>query len=234
MKKQLAYKPHDKMSDLICDNYQLLSILTRFGIPFGFGDKSIKEVCETHRVDTETFLCIANFLINGQIFEYPSELKLSIRSFIDFLKNAHSYYKDYRYPSIRAKLDEVLKSVDESLSALVLRFYDQYVLEVMKHMSYEERIVFSYVDGLLVGLKPQNYSIEKFSERHNEIDSKLTDLKNMLIKYIPTSSNGNILNDVLYDLFICEMDLDMHTRIEDYLFVPAIYKLEKELEMYEK
>lgn len=124
--------------------------------------------------------------------------------------------------------------MDESLSALVLRFYDQYVLEVMKHMSYEERIVFSYVDGLLVGLKPQNYSIEKFSERHNEIDSKLTDLKNMLIKYIPTSSNGNILNDVLYDLFICEMDLDMHTRIEDYLFVPAIYKLEKELEMYEK
>ncbi|MGL4805250.1 MAG: hemerythrin domain-containing protein [Bacteroidales bacterium] len=234
MKKQLAYKPQDKMSDLICDNYQLLSILTRFGIPFGFGDKSIKEVCETHAVDTETFLCIANFLINDQIFEYPSELKLSIRSFIDFLKNAHSYYKDYRYPGIRSKLDEVLRGVDESLSALVLRFYDQYVLEVMKHMSYEERVVFSYVDGLLVGVKSQNYNIEKFSERHNEIDSKMTDLKNMLIKYIPISSNGNILNDVLYDLFICEMDLDMHTRIEDYLFVPAIYKLEKELEMYEK
>ena len=33
------YKPTDKMSDLICENYALLQVLSRFGVSLGFGDK---------------------------------------------------------------------------------------------------------------------------------------------------------------------------------------------------
>lgn len=28
------YKPTDKMSDLICENYALLQVLSRFGVPW--------------------------------------------------------------------------------------------------------------------------------------------------------------------------------------------------------
>ena len=33
------------MSDLICDNYSLLMVMSRFGLSLGFGDKSVKDVC---------------------------------------------------------------------------------------------------------------------------------------------------------------------------------------------
>ena len=50
------YKPTDKMIDLISDNYSLLQVMSRFGLSLGFGDKTVKEVCELNGVDCRTFL----------------------------------------------------------------------------------------------------------------------------------------------------------------------------------
>lgn len=63
--------------------------------------------------------------------------------------------------------------------------------------------------------------------RHKEIDRKLSELKNIIIKYHPSSNDNPLLNAVLFDIFICEEDLAMHCRIEDNLFVPAVRLLEK-------
>ena len=47
MSKKRIYTPTDKMSDIICDNYRLLQVMSRFDIPLGFGDASVEEVCQT-------------------------------------------------------------------------------------------------------------------------------------------------------------------------------------------
>ena len=46
MNEPHKYRATDKMSDLICDNYSLLMVMSRFGLSLGFGDKSVKDVCE--------------------------------------------------------------------------------------------------------------------------------------------------------------------------------------------
>ena len=61
MNEQHKYRATDKMSDLICDNYSLLMVMSRFGLSLGFGDKSVKDVCEAQNVDYRTFLAVANF-----------------------------------------------------------------------------------------------------------------------------------------------------------------------------
>lgn len=63
--------------------------------------------------------------------------------------------------------------------------------------------------------------------QHKQIDSKLSELKNIIIKYYPASQDNHLLNAVLFDIFICEEDLALHCRIEDCLFVPAVRLLEK-------
>ena len=45
MYKLGAYNQNNRMSDLVCDNYPVLLVMSRFGIALGFGDKSIGEVC---------------------------------------------------------------------------------------------------------------------------------------------------------------------------------------------
>ena len=59
------YKPTDKMIDLISDNYSLLQVMSRFGLSLGFGDKTVKEVCELNGVDCRTFLIVVNFMAEG-------------------------------------------------------------------------------------------------------------------------------------------------------------------------
>ena len=50
------YKPTDKMSGLITSHYKMLFVMSRFGIPLGFGDKTIEEVCSENDIDVATFL----------------------------------------------------------------------------------------------------------------------------------------------------------------------------------
>ena len=71
MNEQHKYRSTDKMSDLICDNYSLLMVMSRFGLSLGFGDKSVKDVCEAQGVDCPTFLAVANF-ISCLLYTSPS------------------------------------------------------------------------------------------------------------------------------------------------------------------
>ena len=59
------YKETDHMCDVICDEPSLLQMISRFGIPLGVGDQTVRQVCEAHGVDTLTFLSVANFIRRG-------------------------------------------------------------------------------------------------------------------------------------------------------------------------
>jgi regulator of cell morphogenesis and NO signaling len=81
-------------------------------------------------------------------------------------------------------------------------------------MQYEEKVVFPYVRGLLKGEKDSRYNISIFKKRHDQIEMKIIELKNLIIKYYP-AEGGNLLNSVLFDIFACEQDLASHSKVED-------------------
>ncbi|MCP9612639.1 hemerythrin domain-containing protein [Coprobacter tertius] len=228
MTKIHKFGPKDKMSLLIEEEYTLLSVLSRFGISLGFGDKSVAEVCELHKVDTATFLAVVNFLSEDDFVPENSFGKISLHSLISYLQNAHQYFLEFKLPSIRKKLIEATNYSEQDVSFLIMRFFDEYANEVHKHMEYENKTVFKYVETLLAGEKMPNYNIAVFSKRHSPIGLKLAELKNIIIKYYPAKESCNLLNEVLFDIFSCEKDLESHCKVEDYLFVPIITELEKE------
>ncbi len=222
MYKQGIYKEHDRMCDLISDNYPMLLVTSRFGIALGFGDKSIKEVCRLNNVDTFTFLTVVNFMSNGTSTVSESICKkLSIDTLVNYLHNAHDYFLNFRLPHIRRKLVDAIENCPSDVAFVIRKYFDEYAEEVNKHMTYEERTVFSYVRSLLKGEKNMKYNISIFRKRHDQIELKITELKNILIRYYPGNSS-NLLNSVLFDIFSTEEDLSSHTRVEDYLFIPAI------------
>ena len=85
MNEQHKYRSTDKMSDLICDNYSLLMVMSRFGLSLGFGDKSVKDVCEAQGVDCPTFLAVANFISEEQYSYSGNESDFSIPALMDYL-----------------------------------------------------------------------------------------------------------------------------------------------------
>lgn len=221
------YKDSDSMSELICANYQMLLVLSRFGIALGFGDKSIKEVCSEHTVDIKTFLAVVNLLVSEEKEVRPIDLhELSVPSIIMYLRNSHTYFLEFRLPLIRCKLIEAIDCSEGNAVALVIvRYYDEYVSEVRKHMMYEENTVFSYVEGMLNGTFSDKYNIDIFSKHHDKVEAKLSELKNIIIKYYPAKTSDE-LTSVLFEIFSCAEDLASHNDIEDYLFVPSIREIE--------
>lgn len=220
------YKATDQMSHLICDNYQMLLVLSRFGISLGFGDKSIEEVCAEDGVDMDTFLCVVNLLIDEEKEPFDGDSSaLSVESLVQYLRNSHCYFLDFRLPSIRGKLIQAVDDEHNDIAVAIIRYYDEYVAEVRKHMMYEEETVFPYVDKILHGATADNYNIDIFSKHHDKVEAKLSELKNIIIKYYPAKTS-NELTSALFDIFACAHDLASHNDIEDYLFVPAIKGVE--------
>lgn len=221
------YKGTDRMSDLICENYPMLLVMSRFGIALGFGDKSVEEVCKSHDVDTNTFLAVVNLLSEERDDSIaPKKNNVSAEALVRYLQNSHSYFLDFRLPLIRQKLAGAIDCENNDIAIAILKYYDEYVAEVRKHMMYEEDTVFPYVKALLnQDRQPDTYHISIFSKQHDKVEAKLSELKNIIIKYYPAKSS-NELNGVLFDIFSCAEDLASHNDVEDYLFIPVIRNLE--------
>ena len=226
MIQSIGFKNTDKMRDLVREHSSLILVMGRFGISLGFGDKSVREVCRAHGVDENTFLEVVNFVSNRK-YSYES---LSLPSLIGYLKQAHEYYLEFNLPNIRRKLIEAIDcSGKNELALLILKFYDEYVAEVKKHMEYENEVVFTYVEQLSQGYLNRNFSISTFIGKHAPIEYKLNELKDIIIRYYP-EKNNYLLNAVLLDIILCEQDLSTHCGIEDQLFVPAVKLIEQQLQ----
>lgn len=223
MYKSGGYGGDDRMCDLVCDRYSVLQVMSRFGIALGFGDKTIAEVCTDNKVDTATFLAVVNLLMNFGNGEELAE-EVSVRTLTDYLHNSHGYFLDFRLPAIRRKLIEAVDCSQSDVSFAIMRFFDEYAAEVQRHMAYEEQTVFPYVESLLAGEKNTTYSMEIFRRQHDQVDAKLRELKNIIIKYYPSGST-NELNGVLFDIFTCERELASHNAVEDEIFIPAVERL---------
>lgn len=220
------YEPSHKMRELVSDNSMLLMAMSRFGISLGFGDMTVKEICRQQDVDVATFLAVANY-ISGKDYDTS---EISVSSLMSYLKRAHSYFLDFIIPSIRRKLIEAIDcSGNDEVAFLILRFYDEYVTEVRRHMQYENDEVFSYVENLLQHKVDGQYSIATFANKHNHIAPKLHELKEIIIAYYPQQEN-DLLNSLLFDIINCEQDLTSHCQVEDDIFVPAVERLEKTIE----
>ena len=225
MDDSMSYKLTDKMRDLVKDNSALILVMGRFGISLGFGDKSVREVCRMHHVNENTFLEVVNF-VSSKDYNYES---VSLPSLIGYLKQAHEYYLDFNLPNIRRKLIEAIDcSGTDELAMLILKFYDEYVTEVRKHMEYENDVVFSYVEQLSQGFLNRNFTISNFAGKHTPIGYKLKELKDIIIRYYPEKNNYQ-LNQVLLEIILSEQDLTSHCMIEDKLFVPAVKLIEQQL-----
>lgn len=229
MKRMKLYEANDRMISLIRDNYSVLQALGAFGINLGFGDKTVEEVCSSQNVDTYTFLMVVNYIINGYRHQGPDE-SISVPTLLRYLRASHEYFLEFQLPAIRKSLVDALHD-DDRMQQLILRLYDSYSRNVLQHMKYEEQNLFPYVEGLLEGKRCCDYDIDTFSKHHGDTMSKLQELKDILIKYLP--SNGlvnNKLTSTLYYIYNNEEWLLLHSNVEEEIFIPAIRTLEQSLE----
>lgn len=219
------YTPDDTLRELIEDNRQLLTVISRFGISLRYSNHKVSDLDSLIGVHPATFLCVAN-MISGKPW---CDNDVDLRSLTEYLKRAHTYFLDFFLPGIRRKLIEALDfSREADLAVAVMRFFDDYVNEVRRHMEYENVNLFGYIDSILAGKRDSNYAIGIFAEHHDVVSEKLKRLQDVLIRYSP-EANIDQLNSVLFDIINCEDDLDSHCRVENAILVPVVRRSEERL-----
>ena len=215
-----------KLADLIHADYRLLLLLPRFGMNLGFGDKTVRECCEANQVPADLFLMIANIYTFEHYLPSAKAIeKLDINQLIQYLQRSHSYYLDNRIQAIQEYLEAIYGNCEAQHKKILNRFFQDYKKEVINHFEYEENTVFPYILHMSTQ-KTTGYNIEIFEENHSNIDDKLNDLKNIIIKYLPGDSSLMERTNVLFDIFSLEEDLMKHTLIEDKILIPLVQKLE--------
>lgn len=220
--RQKQYLPNSTLRELIRDNNKLLMVVSRFGIPFGFGDSTVAQVCRAGNIDTDTFLAVCNLLSYGEA--RPESISLS--SLMSYLKMAHAAFMDISLPRIRKHLiEDIDYRSDDKVSFMLIKFFDDYVSEVQLHLNHENDDIFGYVEGLLAGDRDPGRSIADFSANHGPMASKLQELKDLFIYHYSQPDNPR-LSSVLFDIIMCEKDLMAHFEVENRLFIPAVEKLE--------
>ena len=231
-----------KLAEVILQNYHLIPIISRFGIKFGFGDKSVEQICRQYNIQTDFFLEIVNAFNDKDYLPYEGLKKMSLSLTVSYLLKSHHYYNKVKLPNIERLIEELEWEGEdaEKNKSVLKKFFSQYLKEVKEHTANEEKEIYPYVlelennfnrkkiDASFIE-KLKKKSIRDYADTHDELNSALLDLKNIIIKYLQPAKSKEVTEQVLTEIFKLENDMKDHTKLEDNVVVPVAEMMENEL-----
>ena len=216
------------LADVVNANPGILSVLERLNIRLGFHEATIEDICKRYGLSENLVLSIFNIYNNSAYQPQADSLsKEDMSRLIAYLQTSHEYYSRKSFPALHNKIHRLLKEGDQNNAKIINRFYDDYSDEMRHHFIFEENIVFPFLKELLEKEETRSapFDLQLFSENHTNIEEKLSDLKNTILKYLPDSYSPSLRTEILKDIYSIEEDLKKHTAIEDKLLLPAICSL---------
>ena len=230
-----------KMADVILQNHHLLAVINRFGIELGFGDKSVKEVCDDYQLNTDFFLEIINAFNDPDFYPQHNLEKFPLSLIIDFLLKAHSFYLEQKVPEIDTMSEQMVVSSpgsQQKTMQMIQRFFKEYQQHLKEHIAREEAVVYPYI------LKLENYlnspkkskesykelmrfQIENYADEHDNIEDTLQELKTIIIKYLPPQEDYFLCYKILGQLDHLAEDMNNHSEMENKVLVPRVQIMEQ-------
>ena len=239
--KSVPFTPKMRMADLIHADYRLIPVIGHFDIEYGFGNKTVREVCEANGINEWFFLEIINSFHHSEYFPREELQNFNTSLIIEYLSNTHRFYLGQKLPEIEEYINEMERQLTKEGSRnvkLLHGFFQNYKEELEHHLQTEEGEVFPYVMALETAVENGSYEEElfdaidtdpimKFERHHNNLESNLSDLKNLIIRHLPPLVCRELCQKLLTELFTLEADLEKHTRIEEKVLVPKVKHLEQ-------
>ena len=185
------YSATDNLSALVTAQPELLLTLSHLGIPLGFGDKTIAQVCREHGVATEFFLLVTQVYCDDNYAPSQAVIKSTpMGNLIPYLMSSHDYYLNRGLPHIKGHLARIANMLPARAGKAIKQFFDAYVDEVRAHFAHEENTVYPHITRLLNHQPGDDYMIKEYLAHHDNLQDKLSDLVQIIFKYLPTSSSS--------------------------------------------
>ena len=215
------------MSDMLDMNYNLVQVISRVGIELKHSGLRVVDACAFAGIDPSTFILISNVYSFPDYTPSPEEVaSANVKDIIRYLHGSHAYYTGIALSNLESSFDALVEPCDENQKKVIIKFFLDYKNELEKHFAREEEEVFPYVKSLLEGNRQEGYSIADFEEHHEDVDEKIEDMKNIVMKYLPDVCAEDMKLWILSSIYHLRDDLRRHTYVEDCILVPLVKCLE--------
>ncbi len=234
---------HQKITDIVGDNYVFASVLYYFGIRFyDYSEHTLSEVCQKNGLKPEYVIkkleesVAYDTDIKPEVFNYPIDLLL------EYLRHAHFIFIKHKLPFI-ASLIEGIKdfpaSHKEILEDLKMVF-PLFVEDFIHHIYQEEDTLFHHIEVMQKAVKGsykpselyyqlEKHSMQRFAMEHDAHDDEMEGIRKITQNY-DDKDVSHIAIKVLYDeLKRLEKILQIHAGIENEILFPKALMLEKEV-----
>lgn len=211
-----------KLCDIIMSEPNIVTVLNRFGIVLGVGDKSIAMVCEEHNIDKEFMLTILNTFINEEYFPETILKSLNVTDIIEYLRKTNESYIRFQIPNIERHFRFLIaQSSNSNNLQLMLKFFEQVKTEMTSRMENDAQVLFPKLIELCKS-KPSYPISKKEQEDDGEepIEEKLSDLLNLFIIHLSGDYDVNLCHAVLLAIFNLEKDFKQNNRIRRRILLP--------------
>ena len=219
-----------KLIDIVNFNYHVLPVLNRFGIFAGFGDNTVEQICKQKNINISFFLGIVNAFLdkNYKADDFKDDYRLA--DIVAYLTKAHKdYVQQLEY--LEKLLSQVLSTCCASRKnevGLISDFFLSYKKDLINHITFEDTRIFPYcleVEEKYLNNKGNiEYSVDLdyYKNEHMKIESKIVDLKSIIVKYLPIDTPSKLLNTLIFEIYDLENDLFSHQSIEDRLLLTKV------------
>ena len=208
-----------KMAELLNISASLPGVVTRMGMPFGFGDETVEEVCRRQDIDPETFLLICSVHAYGSLPPKERIRKAELKDILKYLRRSHTYYMEVAMKELTEALVALTEPCDDRHKSIIRKFFTEYKEELFKHLEYEEETVFPQAEA---ALGHGRFASDDYGDNHSHVEEKLEDLKNLIMKYMPPECGQQDIYRALSCIFTLQEDLSRHILVEDGILVPIV------------
>ena len=218
-----------KMAEMIASNYDLILMLPRFGIPLGFGEKTVKEVCRDCGVDDHFFLTVCNiYTFDDYRPDSEDVSRIDNRLVAEHLRASHRYYLEERLPHLQHHLDHITEKAGQS-GEILRKYYADYCREVREHVRKEEK----NLDQILSNASA--HSLSHYMQSHDNIRDRLSDLTQIIYKYLPGERLNEEMMELVFDILQLRVLEPVELDAQELLLVPPEdYNLsDREMEVLE-
>lgn len=236
----LLLSHNDILSDAIVSHPDLIPVLARFDILPGLGSATIKDVCNERDIDILFFLAILNTFLNEGYMPDREIEGFSARSIVEYLRKTHTYYLEILLPKIELLLENLVQSSgsDDGRNQILKKYYSLYLDSLQKHINDEESGILPYsleVEEVATGRTDvisqrfMGYTVTGFEGEHFNVENAITDLKNIIVRFLKPDYDIHLCHEFLTWLSLFEKDIINHARIEDHILVGKVKLLEKQV-----
>ncbi|MBO4751224.1 MAG: hemerythrin domain-containing protein [Bacteroidales bacterium] len=208
-----------RFADLFSANNNLVLLMPRLGIGLGVGNLSVQEVCDCNNISPDFVLLVCNIYTFRDYVPSEEELRsIDMTMLIPYLRASHTYYVNERMPHLERHLTGVLHNSDQRYADAMMHFFNQYKQEMYEHFAYEEKNVYPR----LKKSQDSGASTLKLVESHVGIVDKISDLLQILYKYMPSHADTEELNELIFGLLQLSSDFERHAAIEEHVLLPYL------------